>query len=92
MGQRERISITRVRETQLEHLMRTMEQASSSDGNRLKLAVEFLRYYDGQKVRDVELQAAGTLSARWSRRACGARTSRKNWASPSARCTDLHSF
>lgn len=57
MGQRERISITRVRETQLEHLMRTMEQASSSDGNRLKLAVEFLRYYDGQKVRDVELQA-----------------------------------
>lgn len=57
MGQRERISITRVRETQLEHLMRTMEQASSSAGNRLKLAVEFLRYYDGQKVRDVELQA-----------------------------------
>ena len=57
MGQRERISITRVRETQLEHLMRTMEQASSSDGNRLKLAVEVLRYYDGQKVRDVELQA-----------------------------------
>ena len=57
MGQRERISITRVRETQLEHLMRTMEQASSSDGNRLKRAVEFLRYYDGQKVRDVELQA-----------------------------------
>ena len=57
MGQRERISITRVRETQLEHLMRTMEQASSSDGNRLKLAVEFSRYYDGQKVRDVELQA-----------------------------------
>ena len=57
MGQRERISITRVRETQLEHLMRTMEQAASSDGNRLKLAVEFLRYYDGQKVRDVELQA-----------------------------------
>ena len=57
MGQRERISITRVRETQLEHLMRTMEQASSSDGNRLTLAVEFLRYYDGQKVRDVELQA-----------------------------------
>ena len=57
MGQRERISITRVRETQLEHLMRTMEQASSSDGNRLKLAVEFWRYYDGQKVRDVELQA-----------------------------------
>ena len=48
MGQRERGSITRVRETQLEHLMRTMEQASSSDGNRLKLAVEFLRYYDGQ--------------------------------------------
>ena len=35
MGQRERISITRVRETQLELLMRTMEQASSSDGNRL---------------------------------------------------------
>ena len=31
--------------------------AGSSDGNRLKLAVEFLRYYDGQKVRDVELQA-----------------------------------
>lgn len=57
MGQRERVSITRVRETQLEHLMRAMEQASSSDGNRLKLAVEFLRYYDGQKVRDVELQA-----------------------------------
>ena len=57
MGQRERISITRVRETQLEHLMRTMEQASSSDGNRLKLAVALLRYYDGQKVRDVELQA-----------------------------------
>ena len=53
MGQRERISITRVRETQLEHLMRAMEQASSNDGNRLKLAVEFLRYYDGQKVRDV---------------------------------------
>ena len=37
--------------------MRAMEQASSNDGNRLKLAVEFLRYYDGQKVRDVELQA-----------------------------------
>ena len=57
MGQRERISITRVRETHLEHLMRAMGQASSNDGNRLKLAVEFLRYYDGQKVRDVELQA-----------------------------------
>ena len=57
MSPRERISITRVRETQLEHLMRTMEEASSSDGNRLRLAVEFLRHYDGQKVRDVELQA-----------------------------------
>lgn len=57
MSPRERISITRVAETQLEHLLRTMEQASGSKGNRLKLAVEFLRHYDGQKVRDVELQA-----------------------------------
>lgn len=57
MSPRERISITRVAETQLEHLLRIMELASGSKGNRLKLAVDFLRHYDGQKVRDVELQA-----------------------------------